>query len=257
MTLPSPLIGILGGMGPQAGIDMAEKLIALTRTECDQEHLPFVLFSVPESVPDRTGFLLGKTPENPAYAIADQLEMMAKMGVSIAVMACNTAHARPIFDIVRDRLEDSGVELRILHLIRETITHIKDQYPGVKKVGVLATKGTYQSRLYDQAIEEAGLEVVIPDRKIREDHIHAALYAPSFGIKSTGGTVTAEASRRIHEAIQHLQDRGAEAIILGCTELPLAVKETQIDQTPILDPATIVVKKLIREIRPGRLLVKD
>lgn len=257
MKSPSPLIGILGGMGPQAGIDMAEKLTALTRTERDQDHLPFVLFSLPESVPDRTGFLLGKNPENPAYAIAAQFEMMAKVGVSIAVIACNTAHAAPIFDVALGLLKHKGVDIQILHLIEETISHIRDEYPGIRRVGVLATEGTYQSRLYDQALEDAGFEVVIPDQEIRVDYIHAALYAPSFGIKATGGTVTDEATRRIHEAIRHLQKRGAEAIILGCTELPLAVKENQIDQTPILDPATIAVRKLIRETSPERMKAKD
>lgn len=257
MTLPCPLIGILGGMGPQAGVDMAEKLIALTHTQRDQDHLPFVLFSLPASVPDRTAFLLGKTSENPAYAIADQFEKMAELGVSIAVMACNTAHARPIFDVALGQLEDRCVDIKILHLIEETITHIRNCHPGVKRIGVLATQGTYQSRLYDHAIEEAGFEAVIPDPEIRQDNIHAALYAPSFGIKTTAGVVTDEATRLIHDAIRHLQKRGAEAIILGCTELPLAIKEAQVDQVPILDPAKIVVKKLIQEICPERLVTED
>lgn len=257
MSMPSPLIGILGGMGPQAGIDMAEKLIALTRAERDQDHLPFVLFSLPESVPDRTAFLLGKYPVNPAYAIAAQFEKMAEMGVSTAVMACNTAHAGPIFDVVVALLEERGVKLRILHLIQETIAHIRDRHAGMKRIGVLATQGTYLTRLYDQPLEEAGFEVVIPDPEVRENKIQAAIYAPEFGIKTAGGSVTAEASRRLNEAIRHLQERGAEAIILGCTELPLAVRTARVRQTPILDPASIAVKKLIHEICPDRLQAED
>ena len=105
MSLPTPLIGILGGMGPQAGLDMAEKLIAMTRAECDQDHLPFILFSLPECISDRTDFLLGKTDTNPAQAIAEQFEKMADMGVTIAVMACNTAYAGPIFDTALEILE--------------------------------------------------------------------------------------------------------------------------------------------------------
>ena len=110
MTFPSPLIGILGGMGPQAGLDMAEKLIAMTQTQCDQDHIPFLLFSLPDTVPDRTLYLLGKNSDNPAYAIADQFEKMSKMGVTLAVMACNTAHAPPIFDVVLQLLETRGVQ---------------------------------------------------------------------------------------------------------------------------------------------------
>jgi aspartate racemase len=255
MTFPSPLIGILGGMGPQAGLDMADKLIALTQTQCDQDHLPFVLFSLPETVPDRSAFLLGKTETNPAYAIADQFEKMSEMGVSIAVMACNTAHASPIFDVALDLLRAKGVELRILHLINETMNHIREKHPQVKRVGILRTRGTYQSRLYDQAIEDVGLEVILPDQDVRENDIHAALYGPSFGIKTSPGAVTAEASRRVHNAIDHVITLGAEAIILGCTELPLAIKEDQINGIPIVDPAKVIVEKLIRETYPDRLVL--
>ena len=239
-------------MGPQAGLDMAEKLIAMTRTESDQDHIPFVLFSLPETVPDRTAFLLGKTATNPAYAIADQFENMSTMGVSIAVMACNTAHAGPIFDVALELLRAKGVELRILHLVRETVFHIRKIHPDVQRIGILGTQGTYQTRLYDQVLEDAGLEVVLPDPAVREHDIHAALYAPSFGIKTCPG-VTNEASSRIHSAIRHLQKHGAEAVILGCTELPLAIKEDQIDGMPILDPAKIIVEKLIRETYPDKL----
>jgi len=257
MTFPSPLIGILGGMGPQAGLDMADKLIALTHTKCDQDHIPFVLFSLPGTVPDRSAFLLGKTEDNPAYAIADQFEKMSEMGVTIAVMACNTAHAKPIFDVALGLLHARGVELRILHLISETVAHIRENPPGVQRVGILGTQGTYRSRLYDQAIEKVGLEVVLPDQYVREHDIHAALYAPSFGIKTSPGAVSGEATRRINKAISHVKTLGAEAIILGCTELPLAIREDQIDGIPILDPARVVAEKLIRETYPDRLVSSD
>jgi aspartate racemase len=244
-------------MGPQAGLDMAAKLIALTRTECDQDHIPFVLFSLPNTVPDRTSFLLGKTANNPAYAIADQFEKMSAMGVAIAAMACNTAHAGPIFNVVLELLRARGVELRILHMIQETVTHIKKLHPEVRRVGILGTQGTYQSRLYEQALEEVELEAVLPEPVVRENNIHAALYAPSFGIKTCPGTVSEEASSRIRAAIHHLQKLGAEAIILGCTELPLAIKEHQINSIRILDPTRIVVERLIRETYPDRLALSE
>ena len=253
MSLPTPLIGILGGMGPQAGLDMAEKLIAMTRAECDQDHLSFILFSLPECISDRTAFLLGKTDTNPAHAIAEQFEKMADIGVTIAVMACNTAHAGPIFDTALELLRAKGMKLRVLHLINETITYIKNRYPQIGRVGLLATQGTYKTRLYDQALETAGLQVVIPDEQVRVNEIHAALYGPSFGIKTCDGPVTVQAMDRVRSAIDHVIQLGAEAVILGCTELPLAVKEDRIDGIPILDPAKIMAEKLVLETRPAKL----
>jgi aspartate racemase len=240
-------------MGPQAGLDLAEKLIALTSAKCDQDHIPFVLFSLPDTVPDRTSFLLGKTDSNPAFAIADQLEKMSAMGVSIAAMACNTAHAEPIFDLAVGMLRNRGVELRILHMVRETVIHIRETYPEVQRVGILATQGTYQTRLYDQALEDEDLVPILPSAEIREDQIHTALYDPGFGIKTCSGTVTAEAVSRIRSAIHHVVGLGAEAVILGCTELPLAIREDQIDGIQILDPTRILAERLIRETYPDRL----
>jgi len=254
MSLPTPLIGILGGMGPQAGLDMAEKLIAMTRAECDQDHLSFILFSMPEIIPDRTDFLLGKTDTNPAQVIANQFKKMSEMGVTIAVMACNTAHAGPIFDTALEILRAKDVKLQILHLIDETINHIKSRYPQVRRVGLLATQGTYKTRLYDQALEAADLQLVLPDEHVRINDIHAALYGPSFGIKTCDGPVTVQAMDRVRSAIDHVNQLGAEVVILGCTELPLAVKEDRVGGVPILDPAKIMAEKLILETSPAKLI---
>jgi aspartate racemase len=248
MTLPSPLIGILGGMGPQAGLDLAEKLIRLTQTTRDQDHIPFILFSLPASVPDRTDFLLGNQDINPAHAIAGQFEEMAAMGVTIAAMACNTAHAGPIFDLVLELLRGKGIRLRILHMVA---------YPQIRQVGVLGTKGTHRSRLYDLALEGAGLEVVIPDPGVLENNIHATLYSPAFGIKACSSPVSEEASYRVRSAIRHLHDKGAGAVILGCTELPLAMKDSQVDGIPVIDPAVIIAERLISETCPDKLALSD
>ena len=253
MTSSSPLIGILGGMGPQAGLDLADKLITLTQTKRDQDHIPFILFSLPDTVTDRTAFLLGKETINPAYAIAEQFEKMSALGVTVAAMACNTAHAGSIFDLVLDLLEKKGVELRILNMVQNSVSYIRENYPQIKRVGLLATQGTYQTRLYDQALEEAGLNVILPDPTIREQNIQAALYSPDFGIKACPEAVSKEASSRIHSAIDHLHDHGAEAILLGCTELPLAVKERQINGIPILDPTRITAEELIKATYPHKL----
>jgi aspartate racemase len=257
MTTPTPLIGILGGMGPQAGLDMAEKLIARTQAVCDQDHIPFLLFSLPNSIPDRTSFLLGKSDINPAYAIADQFEKMSGMGVTIATMACNTAHASAIFDVALGLLKAKGIELRILHLVKETVNHILESFPGIRRVGILGTQGTYQSGLYDQALEDAGLEAILPTPEVRENAIHAALYDPSSGIKTCAGIITGQAYTRVRTAIAHLHKLGAEVIILGCTELPLAIKEDRVDAIPILDPAKIMAEKLISETYPDKLALTD
>lgn len=256
MTFRHPLIGILGGMGPQAGIDMAEKLTAQTPARIDQEHVPFVLFSLPGRIPDRTSFLFGDVDINPAGSIADQFEKMAEIGVTTAVMACNTAHAGPIFDVAMEMLSKRGVDLRILHLIRETAAHIKREIPGVSRVGVLGTRGTYRLRLYDDALTREGLIPILPSDRVRDQHINQALYDPGYGLKAHSNPASEEARAHLITAIEDVLQKGAEAIVLGCTELPLAIKESSIGGLPILDPARIMVDLLIREVYPDRVTGK-
>ena len=252
MNEREPLLGILGGMGPQAGVDLAHKLIAATRAGNDQDHIPFVLYSLPGSVADRTAYLLGDSDTNPAHAIADQLQSMSGLGVTVAVMACNTAHAAPIFDVIRQQLEARGIGIRLLHLVDETVAYLGRSFPAISKVGVLGTSGTYRSRLYERALEDAGFESILPEPEIRDEMVHAATYDPRFGIKATAGVISAKARELVHSAIAHVVDHGAEAVILGCTELPLAVTEPVVAGIPVLDPAQIIAARIIQVLRSGR-----
>lgn len=252
MRAPEPLLGILGGMGPQAGVDLAGKLIASTRAEKDQDHIPFVLFSLPGSVADRTAYLLGGSDTNPAYAIADQLESMSGLGVTVAVMACNTAHAAPIFDVILQQLQERGVDIRLLHLVDEAVAYLGRNFPAIGKVGVLGTSGTYQSRLYEKALEGAGFETILPEAEIRAGMVQAATYDPGFGIKATAGAVSSKARELLRAAIVHVVERGAEAVILGCTELPLAIAEPIVEGIPVLDPALIMAERIARVSGPGQ-----
>jgi len=253
MSNKKPLVGILGGMGPQAGLDLAGKIIAMTRTECDQEHLPFVLFSIPGEISDRSAYLRGDAVKNPGYAIAEQLEKMSVLGVTTAVIACNTAHASPIFDTALGVLKDRGIELPVLHLVNETVEHIRHLLPTIQNIGVLGTQGTYHSGMYSEALAAAGLQAILPDHAIREEVIHAAIYAPAYGIKTSGGVVTDKARELAHSAVRHVWDQGAQAIILACTELPLAVADEQFEGIPIIDPARVAARKLVQLYCPDEL----
>jgi aspartate racemase len=238
------LLGILGGMGPQAGLDQAARIIAMTPAQSDQDHLPFVLFSMPGEIADRTAFLRGEAADNPAFAIAGQLQKMAALGVTVVVMACNTAHAPPIFDVVLEQLRERRVNIRMLHLVDETVAFILREHPCLTRIGVLATPGAYRTNLYTDALAVAGLEAIVPDEEVREQLLHAAVYDPGFGIKATPGAVSHEARQRVHAAVLNLREHGAEAVVLGCTELPLAIEEHSIEGIPILDPARIIAERL-------------
>jgi len=251
--MPPPLIGILGGMGPAAGIDLVSRITEETASTRDQDHCSVMLYSPPGEIPDRTRYLLGQTSSDPAAPIAEALVRMAEAGVTVAAIACNTAHATPILRAVTQRIRQEAPDLQLLHLIDETVAALGEAMPGAATIGILGTQGTYRFRLYEDRLRKAGFNCVIPPARVREELIHDAIYDDSFGIKTTPRSISPKARDNIVAAIKGLGDQGADAVILGCTELPLAVRESSVDGLPVINPARMVARALIRTAFPDRL----
>lgn len=249
----SETIGVIGGLGPYAGIDLCRKVFDRTAASRDQEHLDLVMVSLPSAVPDRTEYLLGEPVENPAAGIVKVIRKLEAAGARVVGMPCNTAHAAPIFDRILDELRSSGSQVRLLHMIREVAAYLREDHPAVRRVGLLATTGTVTTGVYDAAIEPSGVQVVRPDDGVQQEQVHPAIYDRDFGIKSCQGAVTDVSRARLEQALDHLESKGAEAVILGCTELPLALPFLAPRDLPLLDSTEILAGALIREAAPDRL----
>ncbi|MEZ4701520.1 MAG: amino acid racemase [Rhodothermales bacterium] len=248
-----PMIGVIGGMGPYAGLDLVRKVFDETRTAVDQDHLPLALLSIPGDIVDRTEYVIGAIAENPAYAIARIAGMLERAGVTVAAIPCNSAHSPPIFDVVLDVLRQAGSRLRLVHLIEETARHLASRPIPPKRVGVLSTTSVFRLGLYRDALDRAGIEAVLPSAAIQENVVHAAIYAPEYGIKACSNPVSTRARADLEGVIAALAERGAEAVVLGCTELPLALPGTHAAGLPLIDPTRILARALIRETYPERL----
>lgn len=243
------IIGVVGGVGPFAGIDLLRKIAGQTEAQRDQEHLAVYSVSQPRPIGDRTGFLLGETDVNPGYAIAEQLHTLSQMGAYVAGIPCNTAHAPSIFSVIR-RQAPAG--LRLLHMIEELVRHIQSHYAGIKQVGILSTTGTYLSRVYPELLESAGFRPLVPDEDVQNDLVNQAIYDPVYGLKALG-RATGRSREDLRIGLAHLRAKGAEAVVLGCTEIPLAITEATFEYVVVLDPTLILARALISEIDPAKL----
>lgn len=247
---PPKIIGIIGGVGPLAGLDLAAKIVGNTRADKDQEHLPFVLASRPEVIPDRTAFLLGLSPLNPAGGLIEVLHELKAAGVSLVGIPCNTAHAAPIFGPVRDAAEKLGLEL--LNMLEETAVWLGSR-PKRSRVAVLSTLGTYQCGVYRDYLDADGLELVDPGLEAMEK-VHEAIYHPEFGIKSRPDRDFEKARQQLEEVLALCREKGAELAVLGCTELPLVFEgREEAAGLKLADPTTILARALIRRVDPSRL----
>ncbi|GIV59878.1 amino acid racemase [Rhodocaloribacter litoris] len=247
------IIGVVGGMGPYAGLDLVRKIFDHTEAGADADHLPVALLSYPARVPDRTAFLLGRSDENPAEAIAAMAVALDRLGAVVAGMPCNTAHAPRIFDAVLARLREEAPRLRLLNMIDETIRFLREEHGNCTRIGVLATLGAYRTRLHADALEAAGLEAILPDENVQETIVHRTIYDPSYGLKAHMNPVSMIARQSLVSAVEHLREQGAEAVLLACTELPLALPEPELDGTPLIDPTLALARALIRETYPEKL----
>jgi len=245
------MIGIVGGMGPGSGVDLASKVVSQTMARSDQEHIPMVLFSIPGDIADRTRFILGKETANPGYAIARQLLRMEEMGVRVAGLACNSAHAPAIFQVVEERLRTANARIQLLHIVHEVAAFIHQHYQGAQHIGILGTKGTFASRLYDGITQNDLLPVNLTEDE--QEALHAAIYHPEYGIKSDPAGVPARARSILLDACQRLRKRGAELLVFGCTEFPVAYREPEAAGIPVVDSNMVLARALIHALSPDKL----
>lgn len=198
-----PAIGVLGGMGPAATVDFMAKVVSLTPACCDQEHLPLVVASVPQ-VPDRSAAILGRG-EDPLPALLRGIELLNRADVGCVVIPCNTSHHwyAPM---------QEACHAPILHIAQAAVRAVPD---GARTL-ILATRGALQSGFYQRALEERGLAWELPATAEEQHAVDETIRLVKAGQVKAGGNHLADALRAAAR-------RGTAAVILGCTELPLAV----------------------------------
>lgn len=196
-------VGVVGGLGPLATVYFMDRVVALTDATTDQEHVNLVVLQH-SSIPDRTAFLAGVSHDNPLPVMLSDAMALESAGVRAIVMPCNTAHR------FHAELSDS-VSIPFPSIVDVALAAARRRRPGLSRVGVLATDGTVLARTYEVACERAGLEHLSPDDRVQAE----AMDMIYNGVKA--GAPVARA--RYDAIVEHLRARGAEAVVLGCTEL--------------------------------------
>jgi aspartate racemase len=226
------IAGILGGMGPLATMDLSNKIIKYTDAEKDSDHVHILIDNNTE-IPDRTAYILGKG-QNPEKYLIDSALKLEAMGADFIVMPCNTAHY--FYENVK-----KSVKIPFINMIGEVAKELK----GIKKVGLLATKGTYYGKIYENIFNKHGIEVTVPPLDLQE-----VVMELIYKVKN-GNSDLSEVP--IDSVIEYFYKLGIDKIILGCTELPVAfekmgIKGSFLDPTKILAISTIklVGKKVVR-----------
>lgn len=224
------IVGILGGMGPQATVDLMSKVIAATPSVEEADHVRMLVDCNPQ-VPNRTDALLGGAT-SPGPVLAAMARGLVSCGADLLAMPCNTAHAY---------LEDitAAVDVPVLDMIELTVAAARAA--GVDRastgdIGLLATRGTRSTRLYHDRLARHGIGVVDLDEagQTRLDVlIHQAKTA----------AVTQMQRDAMNELIAALAAAGATLVIAGCTEVPILLPEAAV--LPVIDPTLVLARAIV------------
>ncbi len=224
-------IGILGGMGPEATAHFFNLIIKDTAAARDQDHIPVIIYNLPQ-VPERTAALLGKGP-SPVPLLRKGIRRLGRAGADFIVIPCITAHA------FLPEIKTAG-RVPILSLLDEALALSRKKIPKLKRAGLLASTGTLRSGLFHKAFATAGVEIINPTDK-EQAKIMEAVFGKA-GIKA--GFTRGQPRRLILNAARRLIRRGAQAIIAGCTEIPLVLKDEDIS-VPLIEPMRIAARAAI------------
>ena len=245
-------IGVLGGLGPYAGLDLVRALFDETDAHADQEHLPVALLSYPGRIPDRSTWIADRTAPSPVPPMLDILRRLDAAGCSVAGVPCNTAHAPDLFETLRAGLAAGGHALRLVHIVDAIVAEIEESHAGVRRVGVLATDSSVQNRLHQIGLERSGRTALVPDATVQA-RVQASIFDPVWGLKAHSAPPDPRAREALLGAVDHLVALGADAVVLGCTELPLAVPERVHAGVPLVNSTRALARALIAASHPGKL----
>lgn len=223
------IIGVLGGLGPWATLDLFEKILRLTPAQRDQDHLRILIDNNPK-IPDRSPAILGGG-EDPTPALVATARNLEAAGADLIVIPCNTAHA--FYAAIA-----AAVAIPVLHIMEEVASVARTAVPGLRRAGVLATRAAITSQLYHRAFARIGVEVLGPDEPGQEV-VNRAIY----GVKA--GRTGPEVTRELVQAVRPVLDAGVQAIVVGCTELPFVLGPADVP-VPLLDSNLILAQAAVR-----------
>ncbi|MGI6603802.1 MAG: aspartate/glutamate racemase family protein [bacterium] len=226
------IVGILGGMGPDATVDLFQKILRATPATRDQEHLRIIV-DCNSKIPDRTAHIISGA-EDPWPYLHESAQLLERAGVNLIVIPCNAAHNW------HDRIQAS-VKVPVLHIMQATADHVQANYPSVTKVGLLAVPATVKVGLYHRAFANHGIEVIAPDKE-HQELTTKAIFAVKAG--DSGPEVTA----LLIKAGEHLIVQGAQAVVAGCTEIPLVLKDGDLS-VPVIDATRALATAAVKMAR--------
>lgn len=250
------LLGVIGNMGPETDELFQARVRVASESPTDQDAVPMIVIKN-NNIPDRTEAILNDG-QNPVKELTASAKKIEACEAQFAVLPCNTAHY-----FREDTQKNTDVVL--LDMLEATAQSIGKSNPSAI-IGLLATNGTVETGIYDQYLEKAGFgESIKPEGDDQENLVHAAIYGSLTGEGNKREPIGIKAGQKenpaklLGQSVQKLVDRGADTVILGCTELPIVqgALEEQFPIVKFVDPMEEVAKQAVEIAREAEARASD
>ena len=218
-------IGVIGGLGPEATLDFFTRVLQRTPAKQDQDHLHLIINNNP-NVPNRNEALAGTGP-SAEPALIESAKALERAGATAVVMICNTAHAY-------QKAIETAVSIPFISMIDEVVkASLKE---NASKVGILAADGCLQAQLYQTAFAKHSINTLQLDANAQAEFMRL-MYKIKAGQKES-------TKKAMQELAQSLIDKGAQVIIAGCTEVPLVLKQEDLN-VPLIDSTDVLITAVL------------
>jgi aspartate racemase len=232
-TSREKIVGIIGGMGPEATVDLMNRVIKATTAKDDIDHIRMLVDNNPK-VPSRIKALIEKNGESPLECLQDMARRLEKWGVDFLVIPCNTAH-------YYHRGVQQAVGIPLLDMIGLSVNVIISEVPDLKTVGLLASSAVFDLGLYNDRFADAGVKLM----DMEADEQRKVMSAIRKIKTSSYGSEVVEA---IQDVTDNLARRGAQAILVACTELSIIGGQIT-HTTRMFDASQILAEAIVREAK--------
>lgn len=225
--MPNKMLGIIGGLGSYASSYFYNRLLDKTKASCDQDYIDMVIMNH-ASVPDRTDYLIGRIKDNPYEYLKNDILNLEKINVSSILILCNTA-----YNFYHDLQKLTDIPIR--NLISDTVNYLNNK--NIKKVTLLATTGTLETKLYQNYCFKYGIEC-----KLLDEEYQRKLMDIVYSYMKLGKKIDINSWNKIIESVNDYP------VLLGCTELSILKTELNLDDN-FIDPLEIEIDIIIEEHR--------
>jgi aspartate racemase len=227
MSKSSLTIGVLGGMGPAATIDLLRRIISLTPASNDVDHIRTLVDNNPQ-VPSRINYLIKQKGDNPAPVLVSMAESLESMGADFLVMPCNTAH------LYAEEIE-SAVRIRLLSMVDLTVEHVANQVQA-NKVGLLASTAVHQTKLYEKIFSDKGVATIVPDNALQSQLMNLIISVKAGDLRE---------SNLLQRIVETMLEEQAECVVIACTELSALVDSLDVP-VPVIDASQCLAEAAVQ-----------